>query len=41
MQKPFKKLMGLIVDNPKPGYDNANDRNIARRFFSNAEQVLH
>ena len=30
--------MGLIVDQPKPGFGNTNDGNTARRFFQNAEK---
>lgn len=37
IQKEFKNRMGLIVDQPKPGFGNSNDGNTARRFFSNAE----
>lgn len=33
----FKKEMGLIVDQPKPGCGSTNDGNTARRFFRNYE----
>lgn len=36
IQKGFRQQLGLIVDQPKPGYDSTNDGNIARRFFENA-----
>ena len=29
--------MGLIVDEPKPGFGNSNDGNTARRFFKNPD----
>lgn len=38
IQKKFKENMGLIVDQPKPGFGNTNDGNTARRFFQNAEK---
>lgn len=37
IQKEFKNRMGLIVDQPKPGFGNSNDGNTARRFFRNAD----
>ena len=36
IQKGFRQRLGLIVDQPKPGYGNTNDGNTARRFFENA-----
>ena len=38
IQKKFRKSIGLIVDEPKPGFGNTIDRNTARRFFQNAEK---
>lgn len=35
-QESFKKNLGLIVDQPKPGFGSSNDGNTARRFFQNA-----
>ncbi|XP_055903188.1 uncharacterized protein LOC129939232 [Eupeodes corollae] len=43
IQKKFRNQMGLIVDQPKPGFGNSNDGNTARRFFSNegvASEIL-
>ncbi|XP_039967555.1 uncharacterized protein LOC120779423 [Bactrocera tryoni] len=37
IQKGFKDKIGLIVDQPKPGFGNSNDGNTARRFFHNPE----
>lgn len=37
IQREFKEKIGLIVDQPKPGFGNSNDGNSARRFFKNAE----
>lgn len=37
IQTNFKTQLGLIVDQPKPGYGNSNDGNTARRFFENSE----
>ena len=36
MQTQFRRKLGLIVDQPKPGYGSSNDGNTARRFFQNA-----
>lgn len=33
IQREFKDVCGLIVDQPKPGFGNTNDGNTARRFF--------
>lgn len=38
IQREFRKVTGLLVDLPKPGYGNTNVGNSARRFFSNPEQ---
>lgn len=35
--RSFKKEIGLVVDKPKPGFENSNDGNTARRFFANPE----
>lgn len=37
IQQEFKLELGLIIDQPKPGYGSSNDGNTARRFFENAE----
>lgn len=37
IREKFKRELGLIVDQPKPGYGNSNDGNTARRFFENAD----
>lgn len=37
IQKEFRSKLGLIVDEPKPGYGSTNDGNTARRFFQNSE----
>lgn len=37
IQKEFRDRIGLIVDQPKPGYGSTNDGNTARRFFENTE----
>lgn len=37
IQKEFRQLTGLIIDQPKPGFGNSNDGNTARRFFQNPE----
>lgn len=33
IQKGFRMQLGLIVDQPKPGFGTSNDGNTARRFF--------
>lgn len=33
IQKGFRIRLGLIVDQPKPGFGSSNDGNTARRFF--------
>ena len=33
IQKGFRLRLGLIVDQPKPGFGSSNDGNTARRFF--------
>lgn len=35
IKKEFKDSLGLIVDQPKPGFGNTNDGKTARRFFAN------
>lgn len=37
IKQRFKHEMGLIVDQPKPGFGSTNDGNTARRFFGNPE----
>lgn len=37
VQQEFKTKLGMLVDQPKPGYGSTNDGNSARRFFSNYE----
>lgn len=37
IQEAFKEEMGLLVDIPKAGFENTNDGNTSRRFFSNPE----
>lgn len=36
IQKGFRIRMGLIVDQPKPGFGSSNDGNTARRFFEDS-----
>lgn len=33
IKKGFRLQMGLIIDQPKPGFGTTNDENTARRFF--------
>lgn len=37
IQQGFRDRLGLIVDQPKPGYGSSNDGNTARSFFENSE----
>lgn len=36
IQEDFRMKMSLIVNVPKPGFDNTNDENTSRRFFCRA-----
>lgn len=38
IQKRFKSEMGLIIDQPKPGFGSTNDGNTARTFFKNSQK---
>ena len=37
IKQKFEKHTGLIIDKPKPGFENTNDGNTARRFFMKPE----
>uniref|UniRef100_A0ABD2X6X6 Retrotransposon gag domain-containing protein n=1 Tax=Trichogramma kaykai TaxID=54128 RepID=A0ABD2X6X6_9HYME len=39
IQKGLRQLLGVIVDQPKPGSGNTNNGNLARRFFKNIDKV--
>jgi hypothetical protein len=37
IQEEFKEKLSLIIDQPKPGFGNTNNGNVARKFFQNYE----